>query len=496
MKLSNILSGITKAELLDIEINNITLDSRQAKKGTLFCAIKGHSVDARKFIPNTIENEVSAILADNDEQQDYVEIVKNTPIIYIKNLNSKLSKIADNFYQSPSQKANIIGITGTNGKTTISQLVCQWIDLIGFKAATMGTIGNGFYGKLQEAKNTTGSALDIQENIANFVKQGANTVTMEVSSHGLVQNRVDNVNFDTAIFTNLTQDHLDYHKTMEEYFTAKSVLFTKFNTKANILNLDDDYSLKLADLIKDKKSIIAICTENENLAKSFKNYVYAQNIEYSQEGLNISVQSSYGNFVISTKLIGKFNVLNILQAFATMVSLGFNTEDIIAAATKLNPVVGRMEVFNNKKQATIIVDYAHTPDALEKALQASRKHTKNKLWCIFGCGGDRDTTKRPLMAKSAESLADKIIITNDNPRTEDANNIIEDIFEGLNNKDDVIILQDRFEATKYALDNSSKDDIILIAGKGHEDYQIIGDKTVHYSDRETACQLLNITMKV
>ncbi|HAG53374.1 MAG TPA: UDP-N-acetylmuramoyl-L-alanyl-D-glutamate--2,6-diaminopimelate ligase, partial [Alphaproteobacteria bacterium] len=256
MKLSNILNDITTINFQDCDIANITLDSRQATNGFLFCAINGHNIDARKFIDSTLENNVTAILADSDTTEDYVEIIQDTQIIYIHDLNSKLSKIADNFYQHPSTKTNIVGITGTNGKTTIAQLVGQWIDLLGFKSATMGTIGNGFYGNLVEAANTTGSAFDIQENIANYAEGNAKCVTMEVSSHGLVQGRIDAVKFDIAAFTNLSQDHLDYHNTMKEYFQAKASLFTDFDTKHKVINIDDEYGKKLVDLIEDNDTII------------------------------------------------------------------------------------------------------------------------------------------------------------------------------------------------------------------------------------------------
>ena len=492
MKLSNILNDITTINFQDCDIANITLDSRQATNGFLFCAINGHNIDARKFIDSTLENNVTAILADSDTTEDYVEIIQDTQIIYIHDLNSKLSKIADNFYQHPSTKTNIVGITGTNGKTTIAQLVGQWIDLLGFKSATMGTIGNGFYGNLVEAANTTGSAFDIQENIANYAEGNAKCVTMEVSSHGLVQGRIDAVKFDIAAFTNLSQDHLDYHNTMKEYFQAKASLFTDFDTKHKVINIDDEYGKKLVDLIEDKDTIIAISTKNNYLSDKFKRFFYVKNVQYTNKGTLISFASDFGDFVIKTQLIGPFNVSNTLQALAIMFALGFNKEDILHSASKLTPVIGRMEIFKKGSKPTIIVDYAHTPDGLEKALQAARIHTAGNLWCIFGCGGDRDITKRPIMAQIAEKNADKLIITNDNPRTEDENKILADVEAGIKNKDSVKTIPDRFSAIKYALENATSKDLILVAGKGHEDYQIIGTEKIHYSDRESAMKLLGI----
>lgn len=492
MKLSQILNGITNINFTDCEIKDITLDSRKATENFLFCAIKGHKIDAREFIDSTITNNVTAILADSETSEDSIELRNQVQIIYIHKLNAKLSKIADNFYKSPSLNTNVVGITGTNGKTTISQLIAQWVTLLEQKAATMGTIGNGIFGKLTEAENTTGSALDIQKNLASFVKQKAQVTTMEISSHGLVQNRIDALNFGACVFTNLTQDHLDYHKTMSEYFKAKALLFTKFKSKYNIINIDDSYGLELTNLIEDKSSIIAISKDKKCKCKNFKNYICVNNIEYSNKGTSISFYSNFGDGTIETKLIGPFNVYNVLQSMATMLALGFNKEDIYHTAKDLSPVVGRMEIFKKTTKLSAIVDYAHTPDALEKALQAARIHTKANLWCIFGCGGDRDVTKRPIMAKIAEEFSDKPIITNDNPRTEDEKVIIKDMLEGINNKDNVEIIPDRFTAIEFAIKNAKKGDIILIAGKGHEDYQIIGTEKTHYSDRESVQTLLKI----
>ena len=493
MKLSHILKNITNVKITDCEIKNITLDSRKANQGTLFCAIKGHNIDARKFIPQTIENNVTAILADSDTT-DYIELIDNTQVIYITNLNSKLSAIAGNFYSHPSKKTNLIGITGTNGKTTISQIISQWITILNHKAATMGTIGNGIYGNLTETANTTGSALDIQENLAEFNSLGANYTTMEVSSHGLVQNRVDDLDFDITVFTNLTQDHLDYHNTMEEYFDAKALLFTKFNSKYKIINSTDPYGQKLINKIEDKDSIICI-TKKDECTNCAGNYVCLNTVEYNNQGTIISFNSSFGNGTLQTKLIGPFNVSNLLQALAAMFALGFNKEDICHAANQLEPVVGRMEVFSKSNKPTIIIDYAHTHDALEKALEAARIHTLGELWCVFGCGGDRDTAKRPLMAQAAEQFADNVIITNDNPRTEDEDTILNDVLAGIKNKDNVKVIKDRYEAIEYSIKNARKTDIILVAGKGHEDYQIFGTEKVHYSDRESACKVLKISYK-
>lgn len=493
MNLVNILQDVTNIAIQDCQIDEITLDSRQAKPGSLFCAINGYNVDARKFIPQAIEQKAAAILSACDDNNEHVEVVNGIQIIHINNLYEKLSLIAGNFYQHPSKRLSLVGITGTNGKTTIAQIVAQWTHLLGRKSASMGTIGNGMYGQeLTASENTTGSAFDIQKNLRNFYDNKANVVTMEVSSHGLTQFRANALDFDVAVFNNLTQDHLDYHKTMDAYFNAKALLFTKLNPKFKIINIDDEYGKKLIEMIEDKSSIVAVSTKQKDLEEHFEKFIYVKSVQYSNKGTYISFKSNIAESVITTQLIGPFNVCNVLMGLAIMLAAGYNAEDVFHAANSLKPVVGRMEIFKKASKAPIIVDYAHTPDALEKALQATLNHTVGQLWCIFGCGGDRDTTKRPLMAQAAEKIADKIIITNDNPRTENADNIIEDIKAGLSNPENAVVIKNRFEAIEYASKNASSKDMILVAGKGHEDYQVIGTEKLHYSDRESAKTILNI----
>lgn len=492
MRLSKILQNITTLQYLDCDVQNMHTDSRLLAKNDLFIAIKGHNIDARDFIPKALQNQVCAILAESDEN-DYIQIVDNIQIIYLQDLSLKVSKIAANYYDNPSADTPVVGITGTNGKTTISQLVAQWASLLNKKAATLGTIGNGFYNNLKKAENTTGGPLQIQQMLSEFNKQNADLVVMEVSSHGLVQNRVSSVDFAVTAFTNLTQDHLDYHKTMENYFDAKQLLFTQFNPNYQVINIDDNYGQILIDNIIDQSNIIAVSCKNSNLANKFKNYIYVTKAQFNNNGINISIKSNFTQnkeVSFNTKLIGPFNVSNILIAMAIMLGLNYDINNLLKTIEQLSPVIGRMEVFSAENKPTIIVDYAHTPDALEKALQACKIHTKNKLWCIFGCGGDRDKGKRPLMGKIASDLADEVIITDDNPRTENNQAIIKDITANIENAN---IINDRFSAIEYAINNADKTDIILVAGKGHEDYQIIGDKTIDYSDRESAKKILNIT---
>lgn len=485
------------AEKTDIAVlQQMTLDSRQVQLGDLFVAVKGHQVDGRQFIENAIVQGAGLILAEAEQGEQAVsfeqQVVKNGTdlrtcwVITVPRLAEKLSQFAGAFYADPSEKFTLVGITGTNGKTTTAQLLAQWQNLLGGKSAVMGTIGNGLYGQVQEAVNTTGSAVEIQRNLASFVAQGADFCAMEVSSHGLAQYRAEALAFDLAIFTNLSRDHLDYHHTMEAYAAAKFRLFSELNTKAQVINADDETGRAwLAQL----PTAVAVSIEpSQSLTQS--RWVQAKKIAYTLQGATIEFESSWGNGVLSSRLIGAFNVSNLLTAFAGLLALGYDLQKLLDTAPLLTGVCGRMEcvVSEDAPQANpmVIVDYAHTPDALEKALQAARLHCEGKLWCVFGCGGDRDTGKRPLMASIAESYADNVIVTDDNPRTEDPDIIFADIMQGFKKPKGVQKMHIRQYAIEQAIEQADSNDVVLIAGKGHEDYQIIGTKKYHFSDQEVA----------
>ncbi|MEG9498671.1 UDP-N-acetylmuramoyl-L-alanyl-D-glutamate--2,6-diaminopimelate ligase [Mannheimia indoligenes] len=478
------------------ELKQMTLDSRQVQQGDLFIALKGHQVDGRKFIPNAIEKGAKIILAEAEEDQIEIELDPQfakfnldrtacCKVISVPQLPKLLSAIAGAFYDNPSQKLVLAGITGTNGKTTTAQLLAQWHNLLGGKSAVMGTIGNGLYGKVQEAVNTTGSAIEIQRNLADFVELGADFCAMEVSSHGLAQFRAEALAFDLAIFTNLSRDHLDYHNTMEEYAEAKFRLFSELNTKAQVINADDDIG---SEWLSKLPNAVAVSTRPD-FSTNHK-FVKATAVKFTLQGATIQFESSWGNGELRSSLIGAFNVSNILTAFAGLLALGFDIQQLIKTAPQLVGVAGRMECITSPNKPMVIVDYAHTPDALEKALQAAHLHCEGELWCIFGCGGDRDTGKRPLMAKIAEQLADKVIATDDNPRTEDNQKIMADIFKGFENQSAVQVIHNREQAIKTAIEQAKSIDVILIAGKGHEDYQIIGTEKLHFSDQEVSRKYL------
>ncbi|WP_101774646.1 UDP-N-acetylmuramoyl-L-alanyl-D-glutamate--2,6-diaminopimelate ligase [Pasteurella oralis] len=488
-KLTALLGQVELAP--NIELTEMILDSRAVQQGCLFVALKGHQVDGRHYISQAIENGAAAVLSEADLATQHLQIrfEQHVPIISFYQLSQHLSQLADLFYNHPSQKLTLVGVTGTNGKTTISQLLAQWTTLLGHKSAVMGTIGNGLFGQVEEAANTTGSAIEIQSGLASFVKQGAEFAAIEVSSHGLVQHRVEALDFAVTIFTNLSRDHLDYHHTMENYAAAKKRLFTELRSKHQIINVDDE--IGRAWLTQLPSAVAVSC--NPNFQTTQQQWLKATRIVFNNKGAHVHFESSWGNGELQSHLIGEFNVSNLLLVFAALLSLGYEQQQLMQSVAQLTGVCGRMEMLSAEKHATAIVDYAHTPDALEKALQAARLHCHGQLWCVFGCGGDRDRGKRPLMAAIAEQLADKVIVTDDNPRTESPIQIVSDILAGFSSQAEVKVIHERENAIAFAIQQAAKDDVILIAGKGHEDYQIIGQQKQHFSDQETVRKYFNMS---
>lgn len=527
MSLAELISPwlVSEQKILEqIIVSNLQLDSRHIKQGDTFVAIIGQASDGRSFIDKAIEQGTNAIIAQADHSYPHGYIdYRSSPfypyhpvlIVYIKDLHRHLSALAYRLYPISSQ---LIGVTGTNGKTTITQLIAQWCQLVGHKAAVMGTTGNGFLNALQPAVNTTANAIDMVKTLNTLSEQNAQYTALEVSSHGLDQGRVSALPFSIGIFSNLSRDHLDYHKTMEAYANAKQLLFTQCATAPHfkaIINIDDIVGLQwLNEFISSEDSIVtndrivAVSLVKPNHVISSK-ALWATQIEYAESGIVMQFDGSWGAGELSVPLIGEFNASNVLLAFACLLSLGFELPALIKSAKELRSVIGRMELFQaiseeemvnegmkpskpirSNKRAKIVVDYAHTPDALQKALTALRVHCHGTLWVVFGCGGDRDRGKRPLMAAIAEQFADRVILTDDNPRSEDPKQIVNDMLEGVQDRRAVMIEHARFKATQFALYHANSNDIILLAGKGHEDYQILNNETIYYSDRDVARQLL------
>lgn len=478
---------ISTDESANVVVERLELDSRKVTQGTTFVAIKGHAVDGRRFINSAIELGANAIIAEACELHPHgkVERSSGVSIVYLDQLAQHLSALASLLY--PLSDNKLIGVTGTNGKTTITQIMAQWLDLIGHKAAVMGTTGNGFLADLQPAANTTGNAIEIQQTLHQLQQQGAQYTALEVSSHGLVQGRVKTLPFEVGVFSNLSRDHLDYHGTMEEYAEAKFSLFDQHACKTAVINIDDQVG---ASWVNRLDSAIAVSLNPTDHPRA----VWAESVSYSEAGISLVIDGLFGRGEFTIALIGEFNASNVLLALTALLALGVDKQQLLDTASSLKPVLGRMELFTASDKAKVVVDYAHTPDALEKALKALRVHCHGKLWGIFGCGGDRDTGKRPMMAAIGEELADKVILTDDNPRSESPAAIVEDMLKGMNEPELAIVEHNRFDALKYALAHSGEQDIILLAGKGHEDYQVMADKTIHYSDRESAQQLLESSL--
>jgi UDP-N-acetylmuramoyl-L-alanyl-D-glutamate--2,6-diaminopimelate ligase len=477
----------------DIMISDLVLDSRDVAIHKAFIAIDGHALDGRDFIPQAVSLGAKVIVAQCDvmTSHGHVEMREQSVIVHFYQLSENLSELAGYFYQFPANSMSVIAVTGTNGKTSTVQLTSQLAYLMGEQSASIGTLGAGMYSASSDSQashhnvNTTPDAISMQRLLAEFVSEGAFQVALEASSHALVQNRIKAVKTDIAIFTNLSRDHLDYHGSMAEYGLAKRLLLSQPKLAYAVINANDpEHRNWLANI--PKTTSVVLYGQNISAADmpSEHQYCVANNIRYTAEGIALSVQSSWGECELRLLLLAEFNVSNVLAAICSQLCLGKSLKQIAYLVQKLKPVAGRMELYSRQNHATIVVDYAHTPDALEKALLASKQHCHGKLFCVFGCGGDRDVGKRSLMGEIAERLSDKVILTDDNVRSENPKDIIQDILAGCINPEQFLVEHDRKTAIKAAAKLASAGDIILVAGKGHENYQIIGNQTLAYDERQ------------
>ncbi|QJC31176.1 UDP-N-acetylmuramoyl-L-alanyl-D-glutamate--2,6-diaminopimelate ligase [Enterobacteriaceae endosymbiont of Macroplea mutica] len=480
MNLNDLLSDFFYIKEQNIFIQNMCINSKKILNNCLFVALKGHLIDGQDYINDAILNGAVAVLTYNtDRYNNYVTYINLIPVIHIKNLQYHLSSIAHKLYKSKNSNIPIIGVTGTNGKTSVTNILMQWLYLLKQNPTICSTIGNGFYNSLEYTNNTTDSTIDIQYNINKFIQKKSNVIILEVSSHGIKQHRVRNINFTTAIFTNLSRDHLDYHKDMRDYANTKWSFISQYSINNVIMNIDDDIGLQWS---KQLPNAILVTTK-QNLINKQKKYFLVKNINFKTDTTIIQFETTWGAGKISINLLGYFNVINIILSLTTLLSLNYTLEDLLYTSYKLKPVYGRFNIIQKNNCPKIIIDYAHTPDALKSILQTIKFYYKSTIWCIFGCGGERDQGKRSLMGIIASSLANYIIITSDNPRNENINDIIKDIIQQCSFKKKYMsIIIDRKEAIQYALTKAHKQDVILIAGKGHEQYQIIGHKHYVYSD--------------
>lgn len=482
MTLDELLAPFGAAKTMDCVIQGIQNDSRQVKPKDLFLAYPGAAADGRLFIANAVAKGAAAVAYDPHHVPLSVVLPTTIPCIPIPRLAEVLGKIAQSFYSDPSKDLYVTGVTGTNGKTTIAYQLAQAYRILGQKSAYIGTIGQGEVHDLKPLENTTPDGLFLQKMLSQYKQQAITQVCMEVSSHALSQHRVDGVHFKQAIFTNLTLEHLDYHHTMKEYARAKARLFRAPELEYALLNGDDPYYQDMQE---------GILPHVTTLTYGIKNQCDVQAIRWqtSIEGTEIEVQSPWGSHELKIKSLGQFNIYNSLAIFSSLIAHGYEPKAIIPVLLQVQPAPGRMELV--EQSPYVLVDYAHTPDALDNALATLKELKKGRLWVVFGCGGDRDKSKRPLMGQVAVLHADHIVITSDNPRTEVPENIIEEIAEGALGNKPITKLVNREEAIAFALNQADQDDIILIAGKGHEAYQQIGLVKHHFSDQEVVRRLKN-----
>ncbi len=475
----------TSLSLLKSKYHHMTADSRLVKAGSVFVAYKGEATDGREFIPQAIKNGAASVIweqanfAWHDDWQ-----VPNQAIV---NLKQQIGQIASEFYGQPSQHLWMIGVTGTNGKTTCTHWLGQAFSFLNKKTALIGTLGNGILGTaLSETRNTTPDSILLHQMLADYLEQKASVVAMEVSSHGLDQGRVNGVAFDIAVFTNLSRDHLDYHGDMQAYATAKKKLFAWYGLKAAVVNRDDATGVEIANELKAQGKPVLTYGLEKTIANDTD--ISVKSLELTEQEMHLEVQTPFGDAVIKAGVVGRFNAYNLLAVFATLLASDVSLADAVKAVSTVKPVPGRMQQYGGAQKPLVVVDYAHTPDALEQVLKSLRAQTKGQLICVFGCGGDRDSGKRPLMGEVASRLADKVIVTSDNPRGELPAAIIKDVMSGT--KQNAISIENRAEAIGHAVKNAQVGDVVLLAGKGHESYQEIAGVKYPFSDIEMAQQFL------
>lgn len=474
MKLSEILRGIeVLGSYNDVEVADITQDSRLVKEGSLFVCVKGSVFDGHTVAKEMLDNGAAAVVVERDLGLDNQIVVKNSRAVF--------SPICANFFGNPADKLKLIGLTGTNGKTTTTFLIKQILENAGKKVGLIGTVQNMIGDEIYPAKYTTPDPYELQKLFSQMVKADCEYCVMEVSSQALAQGRVNGLRFAVGAFTNLTQDHLDYHKTWENYFESKRILFK--NSDIAVTNADDQNGLEIIKELQFDKVVTYAVDKND------ATYV-AKNVKFKSNGVEYEL---VGDMIgrCNCPIPGRFSVYNSLCAASCALALGIGFDDVLSAISKSNGVKGRIEVVPTNRDFTIIIDYAHSPDGLENIITSLKEIAKGRVVTLFGCGGDRDKTKRPKMGKIAAELSDFCVVTSDNPRSENPSEIIKDILVGMEGiTTPYKVVENRKEAIAYAINNAQTDDIILLAGKGHETYQILPTGTIHFDEREAVAEIL------
>ncbi len=475
------LFGVKNKISDDIYYKHFHVDSRKIKPGWVFFAVNGEAVDGRDFIPQAIDNGAIAVVAEKSAMLPDSYESKGVMVYVVNELGKKIGKGLAQLFKNPSNHMKVTGITGTNGKTSCSFFLAQILTLLSVRAGVIGTIGNGIYPDLEISDNTTPNSYEIQSTLSQWVTEDISQTVMEVSSHALCQGRVDGVCFETALFTNISHDHLDYHKTMQAYVNAKLQLFRASKLKNAVINIDDVYGTAFIKAVPESANIVTYALTDRSAD------IYLENIQRNGADTRANITTPWGKGLFVTSLYGKFNLYNVLGIIGVLGCQGIATPKILNAIKVLGNVPGRMEVYGKANQTPmVIVDYAHTPDALKNALSAIREQHQQKIICVFGCGGDRDRGKRALMMDVALTHADAIILTNDNPRFEAPDQIIEDAMATVDARsaNRVKVIKERGKAIRYSIIKAKPSDVILIAGKGHENYQEICGVKYNFDDRE------------
>jgi UDP-N-acetylmuramoyl-L-alanyl-D-glutamate--2,6-diaminopimelate ligase len=483
--LSDLLQGFAHAPA--IGIHGISSDSRALRPGDLFLACGGASGHGLDYAADAVTAGVAAIAWDSSTTSAPAADI-GVPMIAVPGLAQHVGEIANRFYGRPSNAIRVVGVTGTNGKTTVAWLIAQCCEQLDLRCGYVGTLGTGV-GEVDAGEGmTTPGAVELHGHLASFRDRGAAAAAIEVSSHALEQNRVDGVVFDSVLFTNLSRDHLDYHGDMQSYGEAKAKLFLQYSARHRIINLDTEFGAQLAS--RCGQDVVTVSTKFDRVANG-RPFVFVRSVVARNGGFKVGVSSSWGDAGFELNLAGEFNVANAVLVLALLLRQGVPMDKACDVLSCVSAPPGRMQrVAASDGMPAVYVDYAHTPEALNVALRALRPHCKGKLWCVFGCGGDRDTGKRPEMGEMADRSADRLVITNDNPRFEDPSKIIDGIVQGLARADRATIIEDRAAAIAWTVAQAHKDDVVLIAGKGHEDYQLVGAERRDFSDYAVAASNL------
>ena len=470
-------------------ITGLSLDSRVTKAGDLFFAIQGSQGHGLEFFQQAVTYGAAGIAWEEGNGIGQDQLPSSVPNVMIPALQQKVGYIARRFYCDPSSYVSVIGVTGTDGKTSVSQLIAQTFRQLKVPCGVVGTLGYGIYPELEPSSRTTPDAICIQALLNHFVEKKVSRVVIEASSHGLKQGRLNGTVVDTAVFTNLNRDHMDYHPSVEDYIDSKRILFRMPDLRHAVINIDDEFGYQLAHDLDKRVNVITY--SHNNFCPRLGTYIYAREIRSTWKTTIVVLESSWGSATVETGLYGKFNVSNMLATIGALLASGYSFQDVAKAVSSVNAIPGRMETITDACDTpTVIIDYAHTPQALKNVLQALRDHSTGKLWCVFGCGGNRDPGKRELMARTVEEFADYAVVTDDNPRSEDPETITRDVIGGFSSSANYSLIPERRKAIKYAIYSAAREDTVLIAGKGHETVQIIKDEVIPFNDREVATAYL------